>query len=108
MRWTGILILAPVLWIMLFTLFDSLCGDTRNSPWGLLVMLIFAHIAPEGALGIMIYTMGFGTIGILFAAFTVSYVMPILGEILTGGNKRIVRVPNSSRVQSNPNRIRPV
>jgi hypothetical protein len=108
MRWTGILILAPVLWTMLFTLFDSLCGDTRNSPWGLLVMLIFAHIAPEGALGIMIYTMGFGTIGILFAAFTVSYVMPILGEILTGGNKRIVRVPNSSRVQSNPNRIRPV
>jgi hypothetical protein len=108
MRWTGILILAPVLWIMLFTLFDSLCGDTRNSPWGLLVILIFAHVAPEGALGIMIYTMGFGTVGILFAAITVSYVMPILGEILTGGNKRIVRVPNSNRVQNNPNRIRPV
>jgi hypothetical protein len=108
MRWTGVLVLAPILWIMLFTLFDSLCGDTRNSPWGLLVILIFAHIAPEGALGIMIYTMGFGTVGILFAAITVSYVMPILGEVLSGSNKRIVRVPNPSRVQNNPNRIRPV
>ncbi len=33
-RWVGVLILAPVLWIMLFTLFDSLCGTVRETPGG--------------------------------------------------------------------------
>jgi hypothetical protein len=108
MRWAGILILAPVLWIMLFTLFDTLCGDTRSSPWGLLVILIFAHVAPEGALGIMIYTMGYGTIAILFAALTVSYIMPILGEVLSGGSAKTAPLPAVNRVSANPNRIRPI
>ena len=47
-RWTGIFIVAPILWIMLFTLYDSLCGDARKVPWGLLAIVLFAHIAPEG------------------------------------------------------------
>jgi hypothetical protein len=105
-RWSGILIVAPVLWIMLFTLFDTLCGDTRKSPWGLLVILIFAHIAPEGGLGIMIYTLGYGAIGILFAALATSYLMPLVGETIRGGQKRIVRLPTSNPIQSSPNRIR--
>ncbi len=31
-RWVGVLIIAPILWIMLFTVFDSLCGDSRRRP----------------------------------------------------------------------------
>jgi hypothetical protein len=107
-RWAGILIIAPVLWIMLFTLFDSLCGDTRNSPWGLLAILIFAHIAPEGGVGLMIYTLGYGAIAILFAAFSTSYLMPIFGEVFMGGNKKIVPIPALSAGQPRPNRVRPV
>jgi hypothetical protein len=107
MRWVGVFVLAPILWIMLFTLFDSLCGDSRRSPWTLLATLVFAHVAPEGALGIMIYTMGYGTIGIVVAAFAASYLMPVLGEIVSGG-KKIVRVPHSNSSQSQPNRIYPV
>jgi hypothetical protein len=91
MRWTGVLVLAPILWIMLFTLFDSLCGDTRKSPWGLLVVVSFAHIAPEGGVGILIYVMGYGTLTLLFAAFTVTYLMPILGELLIGPSRTTTR-----------------
>jgi hypothetical protein len=104
LRWTGVLVLAPVLWMALFTLFDSLCGDVRKSPWGLLALIAFAHIAPEGGLGILVYTMGYGTIVILFAAFTVTYVMPILGEIVIGPSRKTVRFRDPLRID--PRRVR--
>jgi hypothetical protein len=89
MRWTGILIVAPILWTLLFILFDSLCGDLRKAPWGLFVALVFAHIAPEGGIGIVIYSFGYLTTGIVFAALTGTYLMPLFGEILIGpGRKR--------------------
>src|ERR1700737_858654 len=31
--WYGVFVVAPILWTMLFTIFDSLCGDVRQSPW---------------------------------------------------------------------------
>jgi hypothetical protein len=99
MRWVGILVVAPILWIMLFTLFDSLCGDVRKSPWGLLVILVFAHIAPEGGLGILIYCLGYLTAGILFAAYTATFLMPILGEIIIGPNRRTVRFRDPLRIK---------
>jgi len=37
--WPGIFLLAPAIWLLLFTIFDSLCGDVRKAPWGLLVMV---------------------------------------------------------------------
>lgn len=107
MEWTGILILAPILWIGLFTLFDSLCGDVRNSPWGLLVVLVFSHYAPEGGIGGIIYLMGFLTLGILFAAVTVTYLTPIVGEILIGPNKKKT-IHFLNTVRNRPGRIHPI
>jgi hypothetical protein len=101
MGWTGILIIAPILWTMLFTLFDSLCGDVRKSPWGLIAIMSFAHVAPEGGIGAMIYDMGYLTLGILFAAWTATYVMPLLGQLLIGPNRKVVSFrlpPTSARV----------
>jgi hypothetical protein len=98
MRWIGVLIVAPILYIMLFTLFDGLCGDVRKSPWGLLVILTFAHTAPEGGLMILVYCMGYTTAGILFAAYTATYLMPILGEIIIGPNRRTVRFRDPLRI----------
>jgi hypothetical protein len=97
MRWTGVFVLAPILWIMLFTLFDSLCGDTRKSPWGLLMVVSFAHTAPEGSLGILIYAMGYGALTLIFAAFTVTYIMPILGELFIGPSRTTPRSRNPLR-----------
>src|SRR5258707_11668500 len=38
MGWKGVLFLAPAIWFLLFLVFDSLCGDIRTAPWGLLVI----------------------------------------------------------------------
>lgn len=104
-RWNGIFLVAPMLWIMLFTLFDSLCGDTRVSPWGLLLTAYFSHQAPEGMLGGIIYVLGFGTFGILVVAFAAAYVMPIVGTFFKGPEKTMVmRTP---RIRSFPRRISP-
>jgi hypothetical protein len=104
MRWTGVLVLAPVLWIMLFTLIDSLCGDVRKSPWGLLAIITFAHIAPEGGIGFMIYSIGYLAGTIFFAAVTITYLMPIIGEIVMGPSSKIVRFrdPSASNLVSPP------
>ena len=83
-RWIGLLVLAPCLWSATFLLFDSLCGDVRKSPWGLLVITYFAHLAPEGLLGGVIYAMGYITFAITFAAVTTGYIMPILGGLFVG------------------------
>jgi hypothetical protein len=104
-RWTGVLIVAPILWIMLFTLFDSLCGDVRSSPWGLLAIAYFAHMAPEGMLGGVIYMLGFTTVGIVFVAVTAEYILPLIGTLIVGPEqRRIVRVRRS---HSFPRRFSP-
>ncbi len=86
-KWVGVLLVAPILWIMLFVIFDSLCGDVRQSPWGLLMISLYAHAAPEGMLGYVIYMMGFTTIGLVVAAYSAAYVMPVIGTLLFGPEK---------------------
>jgi hypothetical protein len=102
-RWLGVFLIAPALWIMLFTLFDSLCGDVRKSPWGLLMFVVYSHLAPEGMLGGIIYMLGFVTAGLLFAAFTAAYVMPIIGTLVSG--PEAARVRRILRIQSVPRRV---
>jgi hypothetical protein len=82
--WYGVFFLAPSLWFLLFTVFDSLCGDVRKSPWGLLVMVLFAHAAPEGDLNSIIYMIFYGAFGIIFAALMGAYVMPVIGTFFIG------------------------
>jgi hypothetical protein len=85
--WYGVFVVAPILWTMLFTLFDSLCGDVRQSPWGALAFAMFAHLAPEGMLIGMIYTMWYGAIGIIFVAIVSAYWMPIIGSLIVGAER---------------------
>lgn len=100
--WFGIFLVAPVIWIMLFTLFDSLCGDTRLAPWGILAIVMFAHTAPETGITGVIYILGFGTAAILFVAVVTTYVMPIVGSMIAGPESITVR--RSVRVRSVPSR----
>ena len=88
-KWVGILVAAPILWTAMFVLFNSLCGDVRQSPWGLLAISYFAHVAPEGLLGGVIYSMGYITFAIVFAALLTGYFMPILGTLFVGPGNAI-------------------
>ncbi len=90
-EWAGLLLVAPCIWICLFTLFDSLCGDVSKSPWGLLVILLYSHIAPEGGISGVIYTFGYTTVAILFAAVFGAYVMPVVGTFFIGPEGIILR-----------------
>jgi hypothetical protein len=103
-RWLGIFIVAPLLWILLFTVFDSLCGDARVTPWGLLMAAYFAHIAPEGMLGGIIYALGYVNFGLIFAALSAAYVMPIFGSLVKGPEQ--IRVRRISPIRSVPRRSR--
>lgn len=105
-RWVGVLIVAPIVWILLFTLFDSLCGDVRKSPWGLLVIPIFAHAAPEAGLNGAIYLLGNGALSIVFAALASAFVMPIIGTLLAGPENIAIR--RVARVRSIPRQLPPV
>ncbi|GGG78357.1 hypothetical protein [Edaphobacter dinghuensis] len=87
LRWTSIFLILPLLWIALFILFDSLCGDIRTSPWGLLALVIFGHLAPEGGMNGVIYMLWFGAINVSLAALAAVYVMPLLGYIATGSRE---------------------
>lgn len=104
-EWKGIFLLAPCLWIVLFTVFDSLCGDVRLSPWGLLAIVTFAHLAPEGGVSAISYALGYTSFGIIFAAITGAYLMPILGTLLIGPEGITIR--RGKPIRSIPNRLRP-
>lgn len=98
-RWTGILVAAPLLWLAAFLLFDSLCGDVRASPWGLLALTFFAHVAPEALLAGLVYAMGYLAFSIAFAAIATGYVMPLLGALVVGPGQgpRVAALPLRSR-----------
>ena len=91
--WGGIFWLLPLLWIMLFTTADFVVGDMSKYPWGLMVVVWFAHSAPETLLGGMIYFMGYGNFGMLFAIIVVTRFAPILGALFGGRS-----IPQRGRV----------
>jgi len=105
-RWVGIFVVAPLLWTLLFIVFDSLCGDVRRYPWGLLVIVLFSHAAPEGMLGGTIHLLGIGALGIVFAAFTSAYIMPIVGALVSVPER--LRLRRTAPVRSIPRRLPPI
>lgn len=44
--WSGVSIVLPVLFFLTFLVVDNVFGDTRNTPWGLLMVSYVAVIAP--------------------------------------------------------------
>jgi hypothetical protein len=98
--WGGVLWLLPVIWMILFSTVDFVVGDMTKYPWGLMVVVWFAHAAPETLLGGMIYFIGFGNFGMLFAIIVVTRIAPIVGALFSGR----VASPPARRL----NRARPV
>ena len=103
--WLGIFVVAPAMWLLLFAVFDSLCGDVRKSPWGLLAIVSFAHAAPEGGLGIIAYAIGYTAFGIVFAALMGAYLMPVIGTFFIGPEGISIR--HGAPIRSIPNRLHP-
>jgi hypothetical protein len=82
--WKGVFLLAPAIWFLLFFVFESLCGNVQETPWGLLVVVLYGHSAPEGDIGNMVYDATYAAFGIVFAAIVGSYVAPLIGTLFIG------------------------
>lgn len=80
--WRGICILLPLIWIMLFQTIDLVAGDLRYSPWGLFLVVYFAHAASESLLGGLIYYTFNGNLGMAIAIFFCMRIAPVFGSIL--------------------------
>ncbi len=100
--WRGVLLLQPLIYLMLFASTSAVCGDIRRQPWGLFLVLDFAHVAPEAMLGGAISATRLGNIGIALAIFFCGYITPVLGMLLSGR-----RMPMDMEItRSSTNRFR--
>jgi hypothetical protein len=98
-KWVGIFVTAPFVWLLLFIVYDSLFGDIRASPWGLLVLAQLSHIAPEGMISGAI---GFLTVGLeamVFGALFATFVAPFFAIAVLGPNRR---PPQKNRISFQP------
>jgi hypothetical protein len=96
-KWVGVFVIAPLIWSLLFVVFDSLFGDIRASAWGLLSVALISHIAPESALTGAIYLMTFGTAILTFCAFFAVRVAPIFAIAVLGADRRAFKGQPSFR-----------
>lgn len=87
-KWVGLMIVAPLIWILLFVVIDLLCGDLRASPWGLLFIAMVSHTAPEQGVEGCIYLVTFGSEAIVFCAIFSSYVAPYISNTVLGLQKK--------------------
>lgn len=91
--WEGIVVVGGFVWTLLFFVVDLICGDMRNSPIGLLALVLFAHVAPESLIGNLIYFIFFQDVGIIMAMVFCAYFAPIIGQLLSGPqDPRIARL----------------
>jgi hypothetical protein len=83
-RWWGIFGILPAMWLIMFLTIDLVCGDFTRSPWGLLVIVYFAHAGPESLVSGLAYYTGFGNAGLIFAILFCTRLAPVIGTLLGG------------------------
>lgn len=81
-EWTGVLLVAPGLWFMCFFAMDYVSGDMRKSPWGLLMVAMCSHMAPEGMMSGPFYLTTIGPLTVIFSSILATHVLPLIGRVL--------------------------
>jgi len=96
-KWWGVLVVAPLIWMLLFIVLDSLFGDLRTTPWGLLVLSSISHTAPEAGITGAIYMVTYGVAIFTFSAFFAAWIAPTCAIVVLGRDRRKARRPLSFR-----------
>jgi hypothetical protein len=91
--WRGLILLMPCLAFIAFASIDYICGDFRRTPWGLIITVTIAHLAPEGLLGGLVWLSGYGNLGLIAAIFACTEFVPVVGALFYG--KARVYIPIS-------------
>jgi hypothetical protein len=87
----GVFLLVPPTLFVLFLVMDSLSGDIRDAPWGILFCVLVTHSAPEGMLGGQIYIATYVAFGVTVIALMSKYVLPVLSGVITNTDRTRVR-----------------
>jgi hypothetical protein len=82
-RLTGLLVVEPLMLMLLFIVLDSVIGDVRYNPVGLLTTILISRAAPEGMLWATPGLMGQFLFTNVLAAYICAYVLPMLGSIFS-------------------------
>jgi len=80
--WEGVLLLLPGTAFLLFLITDWISGDVRRAPWGLLLVVIYAHTAPEGLLVEIIYFTVYGPLMMILVALAAGRAFPFVADLL--------------------------
>jgi hypothetical protein len=104
----GVLLIIPFVTFILFIIADTLAGDTRKSPWGLLFVALSSHLAPEGLISGAVYLATFGAFAVVLIALSSQYLLPIAANLLTGNSRTRVRRTLEFRPIVRGSRINPL
>lgn len=99
--WVGIFLVLPAIWLSLFLGADYICGDLRRSPFGLLMVVMFAHAAAESLLGSLIWISGYGNLGLVVAILFCTYFTPVVGALFAGKNRFSERASHTLDLSGN-------
>jgi hypothetical protein len=92
-KWFGVFVVAPLIWFLLFLVLDSLLGDLRATPWGLLALSLLSHYAPETQLTGAIYVITFGSVIFTFCALFATFVAPTVAIAVLGRDRHSFQRP---------------
>lgn len=99
--WMCVLLVSPLIFLLTFASTDAVCGDLRRQPWGLGMLFIFAHVAPEGGIGGAISATWLNNVGTMVAIYGCGYITPVLGSLFRSGARlyqfRALPVPQGPR-----------
>ena len=104
----GVALLVPFVTFVFFMIGDSLAGDTRRSPWGLLLIALSSHVAAEGLLEGVIYLATYGVLAVFLIAILAKYALPVFANLLTGSERTRVRRTIDFRPVVRGSRINPL
>ena len=106
--WFGMTVVMPLLMFATFLVCDSIAGDTRKSPWGLLLVALSAHVAAEGLLGGAVFLMTFGVFAVVLIALISKHVLPIVVNLFTGNQRADVERTGDAGVRPLGSRLNPL
>jgi hypothetical protein len=79
-KMVGVLVVEPIVLMIVFLVLDSVIGDVRRNPVGLLTTILVTRAASEGALYGGPYLIGQPLFTNVLAALFCAYVLPVLGS----------------------------
>jgi hypothetical protein len=78
-RMLGVMVFEPLMLIVCFLVLDSVIGDVRMNPVGLLTTILVSRAASEGTIAGLVYLINQPLFTNVLAALVCAYVLPVLG-----------------------------